>query len=60
MTLVCSKCGSRALEITAQSYHVDSAFEAYRCENCGATGSLSHDGYRTTLGGSVESDGRYR
>lgn len=40
MTLQCSSCGSRALSITDQSYSEKIAFEAYRCDNCGATGSL--------------------
>lgn len=57
MTLVC-QCGSPALRITSQSYTEDSAFEAYKCESCGATGSLSYDeltGERLT--GCLESGG---
>lgn len=43
MTLRC-ECGSPALEFTAQSYSEDgSAFEAYRCADCGRTGSLDYD-----------------
>lgn len=58
MTLHCSNCGSYTLEITEQSYSETSAFEAYECEDCGATGSLTHEDNpsRTTLNGDIESD----
>lgn len=52
-TLSCARCGHGwGLVITRQSYG-DGAFEAYECEDCGATGSLTHDGVtnRTTLSG---------
>jgi len=56
MTLVC-KCGSYALEFTAQSYSDRSAFEAYKCEACGATGSLAYDEYDgERLSGCLETD----
>lgn len=60
MTLRCSECGCYDLTITDQSYGEASAFEAYECDNCGATGSLTHDDRppRTTLSGSIERDGR--
>lgn len=53
--LVC-ECGSEALEITRQSYNGEDAFEKYKCEVCGRTGTLSHDGTRqeTTLSGCLE------
>jgi len=59
MTLRCSSCGSYALEITAQSYSEKRAFESYKCESCGATGSLTHEDSppRTMLSGSIEGDG---
>jgi len=41
MTLYCGNCGSAALEITSQNYSEKCAFEAYECENCGGTGSLT-------------------
>jgi len=54
MTLVCERCGSHDLRITAQSYGEQSAFEGYEC---GATGSLTHDDViGTTLDGCLESD----
>lgn len=55
-TLSCSRCGSGwGLVITNQSYDGDHAFEAYECEECGATGSLSHDPVGgTTLSGCLE------
>ena len=37
------ECGALELEITFQSCSGDCAFEAYRCEICGRTGSLTHD-----------------
>ena len=40
MTLRCSNCGSGALSITDQTYTEETAFEAYKCDNCGARGSL--------------------
>ena len=40
MTLYCGNCGSAALEITSQTYSEQRAYEAYKCENCGGTGSL--------------------
>ena len=58
MTLVC-ECGSYALEITAQSYNGDRAYEGYRCEHCGRTGSLTHDPtFGTSLDGCLGSDRR--
>jgi DNA-directed RNA polymerase subunit RPC12/RpoP len=59
MTLRCSNCGSYALAITSQSYSDTSAFEAYECEHCGATGSLRHEDRppRTELSGDIECDG---
>ena len=59
MTLICERCGSHDLRITAQSYNGDDAFEGYECGTCGATGSLTHDSLtdRTTLGGCLGSDG---
>ena len=49
--LTCS-CSSVALEITEQSYGEQSAFEGYKCETCGRTGSLTHDDVTgTTLTG---------
>jgi hypothetical protein len=51
------ECGALELEITAQSYSDDGgAFEGYRCEVCGRTGSLTHDAVtgRTTLSGCLE------
>lgn len=56
MTLLCSNCGSYALEIEAQSYSDERAFEQFRCEDCGATGSLTHDSLGTTLSGNIERD----
>lgn len=59
MTLLCSNCGSYALAITEQSYSDTSAFEAFKCEDCGATGNLTHEDNpaQTTLSGDIESDG---
>lgn len=59
MTLRCSNCRSYALEIAEQSYSDTSAFEAYECEDCGATGNLTHEDNppRTTLSGDIERDG---
>ena len=58
MTLVCERCGSYDLRITAQSYGDQSAFEGYECGACGATGSLTHDDViGTTLDGCLGSDG---
>jgi hypothetical protein len=61
MTLQCSNCESTALEIISQSYGDSSAFEAYECKECGATGSLTHNDHppRTRLDGAVESTSRY-
>ena len=62
MTLCCSRCGSHALEFTAQSYTETTLFEGYRCENCGATGSFTANdrtGVSYTEGG-IEDDGYYR
>jgi hypothetical protein len=56
MTLICDRCGSHDLRITAQSYNGDDAFEGYECGNCGATGSLTHDRTGTTLLGCLGSD----
>jgi hypothetical protein len=56
MTLQC-QCGSYALSITSQSYGESSAFEAYECEHCGRTGSLTHDDVTgTTLSGCLGRD----
>lgn len=58
MTLQC-QCGSYALSITSQSYGESGAFEAYECEHCGRTGSLTHDDVTgTTLSGCLGSDSR--
>jgi hypothetical protein len=59
VTLRCSNCRSYALEITEQSYSDTSAFEAYECKDCGATGNLTHEDNppRTTLSGDIERDG---
>lgn len=58
MTLVCERCGSYDLHITAQSYGDRSAFEGYECGACGATGSLTHDDVTgTMLDGYLGSDG---
>jgi hypothetical protein len=58
MTLICERCGSHDLRITAQSYNGDDAFEGYECGTCGATGSLTHDSLTgTTLDGCLGSDG---
>jgi len=49
------ECGALELEITAQSYNGDSAFEAYECEVCGQTGTLTHDSITgTTLSGCLQ------
>lgn len=49
------ECGALELEITAQSYGEQSAFEGYRCEVCGRTGSLTYDEYSgTTLSGCLQ------
>ena len=57
MTLICDRCESHDLRITAQSYNGDDAFEGYECGNCGATGSLTHDSVTgTTLSGCLGSD----
>lgn len=46
------ECGALELEITSQSYDGLHAFEAYRCEVCGRTGTLTHDDVaRATLTG---------
>ena len=46
------ECGSVELAITAQSYGEQSAFESYKCETCGRTGTLTHDDITgTTLTG---------
>ena len=46
------ECGALELEITAQTYSGDHAFEAYKCEVCGRAGSLTHDDITgTTLTG---------
>ena len=46
------ECGALELEITSQSYSGDCTFEAYKCEVCGRTGSLTHDEFTgTTLSG---------
>ena len=59
MTLRCGECGSYALAIISQSYGETSAFEAYECDDCGATGTLTHEDRppRTRLGGDIERDG---
>ena len=41
MTLVCERCDSYDLRITAQSYDGPHAFEGYECGACGATGTLT-------------------
>jgi len=51
MTLVC-ECGG-VLEIENQSYGEDSAFESFKCANCGRTGSMRHDTTGTNLSGCV-------
>ncbi|WP_435346048.1 hypothetical protein [Haloarchaeobius sp. HRN-SO-5] len=58
MTLRCAQCGSYALSITSQSYTDTRAFESYECDDCGATGSLTHhdNPARTSLSGSLERD----
>lgn len=54
MTLQCS-CGALELVIISQSYGERSAFEAYKCEVCGRTGSLTHNEVGgTTLTGCLE------
>lgn len=58
MTLQCT-CGSYALTITTQSHPENgTAYESYECEDCGRTGSFTHDTTtaRTTLSGSIRSD----
>lgn len=46
------ECGALELEITAQSYGDGHAFEGYKCEVCGRTGSLTYDEFTgTTLTG---------
>ena len=58
MTLICERCGSYDLHITAQSYDGDHAFEGYECGGCGATGSLTNDPtLGTSLDGCLGSDG---
>jgi len=51
MTLVC-ECGG-VLTIVNQSYSEDRAYEQFECENCGRTGSMTHNGKTTTLTGCV-------
>ena len=41
--LVCEACRSYALSATATKHTPTSACEVYECENCGETGTLSHD-----------------
>ena len=58
MTLQCT-CGSYALEIVSQSYPENgNAYETYKCEICGRTGSLTHNATTnaTTLSGGLEND----
>lgn len=60
MTLRCKECGGYDIEITAQSYNEESAFEAFKCQSCGGKGTLTHHGTsgRTELTGCLERDSR--
>jgi hypothetical protein len=55
MTLVC-ECGSHALEITSQSYGEKTAFEAYKCEDCGRTGSYTFGNGQDRMSGCLTTD----
>ncbi|MGN8218531.1 hypothetical protein ACTG0T_09310 [Halococcus morrhuae DSM 1307] len=52
MTVLRCQCGALELTITSQSYDDSSAFEAYKCQCCGRTGTLVHEATTgTTLSG---------